>query len=139
MSSSIRIAAVATAVLALAACGSKPAPAAPETASPMATTSTVSSSPVAAAPGDKSRDKPGDKPTKEFLVGNWGTAGDCTMAVALHADGTSDGPFGNWTYTDGVISFVDAPDFKVSVTIIDDKTMASSNGEGKTSTMTRCP
>jgi hypothetical protein len=57
----------------------------------------------------------------------------------LRPDGTSDGPFGNWTYSDGVIGFVDEPDFKVSVTVIDAQTMESTNDTGKTSTMTRCP
>ncbi|HPX37790.1 MAG TPA: hypothetical protein PLH92_13765 [Mycobacterium sp.] len=131
MSLQIRFAVVATAALTLAACGPKAPPAASVTASPIATSTAVSSTAVVPAKGDR--------PTKEFLIGKWGTAGDCTLAVALRADGTSDGPFGNWTYADGVIGFVDEPDFKVTVTVIDDKTMASSNGEGKTSTMTRCP
>lgn len=81
----------------------------------------------------------GEKPNKEFLVGKWGTNGDCTLAIDLRADGTSDGPFGKWSYTDGVISFPEDPEFKVNVTVIDSKTMESTNGEGKTAQMTRCP
>ena len=74
------------------------------------------------------------------MIGKWGTDGDCTMAIDLRADGTSNGPFGDWTYSDGVISFVDAPDFAVNVTILDDSTMQSINDStGKTSKMTRCP
>ena len=82
----------------------------------------------------------GEKPSREFVVGKWGTDGDCDLAIDLRPDGTSDGPFGNWTYTDGVISFADEPDFKVTVTVIDDATMESTNdSSGKTRTMTRCP
>ncbi len=77
-------------------------------------------------------------PSREFVVGKWGTDGDCTLAIDLRPDGTSDGPFGAWTYSDGVISFPDDPEFKVNVTVLDDKTMKSANGD-KTSTMTRCP
>ncbi len=78
-------------------------------------------------------------PNRDFLIGKWGTDGDCTLAIDLRPDGTSDGPFGNWTYTDGTIGFVGEPDFKVHVTVIDDKTMESTNGSGKTAKMTRCP
>ena len=74
------------------------------------------------------------------MIGKWGTNGDCTMAIDLRPDGTSDGPFGNWQYSDGVISFPEEPDFKVNVTIIDDKTMESTNATNpKAAKMTRCP
>ena len=73
------------------------------------------------------------------MIGKWGTNGDCALAVDLRADGTSDGPFGNWRYDDGVISFVDEPDFKVSVTVVDPNTMKSVGNEDKPATMTRCP
>jgi hypothetical protein len=82
----------------------------------------------------------GEKPGREFLIGKWGTDGDCTMAIDLRPDGTSDGPFGNWAYSDGVISFPEEPDFKVNVTVIDHDTMRSTNATtDKPSTMTRCP
>jgi uncharacterized protein (DUF1684 family) len=61
------------------------------------------------------------------------------LAIDLRADGTSDGPFGKWAYADGVISFPEDPEFKVDVTVIDSKTMESTNDEGKTAQMTRCP
>lgn len=135
----IRLAVGLIAVLALTACGGQSKPAADTSvtsASSAAPTSSATpsqvatSSPVAPAKGET--------PTKEFLVGKWGTNGDCTLAIDLRADGTSDGPFGNWTYSDGVIGFVDEPDFKVNVTVIDAQTMESANN-GKTSKMTRCP
>ena len=132
----IRLAMGIIAALALAACGgqAKPAEGTPvASATSVASTSSqvvATSSPVAPAAGER--------PTREFLIGKWGTNGDCTMAIDLRADGTSDGPFGNWTYNDGVIGFADEPDFKVSVTVIDAQTMESTNS-GKTSKMTRCP
>ena len=129
----IRFAVVVTAACALTACGgqTKSAPVVPDSTTPPAASSEVVTTPPPAK---------GDKPNKEFLIGKWGTNGDCTLAIDLHADGTSDGPFGNWSYTDGVISFPEDPDFKVSVTIIDDNTMASTNASSdKASKMTRCP
>lgn len=126
----------AIATLALAGCGSadKPADKAPE--APNAEAPTASAAP-ATTPAK------GDKPTKEYLVGKWGTNGDCAMAMDLRTDGTSDGPFGNWNYSDGVITFADAPGLKISVTVVDDKTMDSVNegpdGQGKSNKMTRCP
>lgn len=130
-----RLVYVATATLALSACGaqSKPAAEVPDTSAPSAASSEVVTTPPAAP-------VKGNKPTKDFLIGKWGTNGDCTLAIDLRADGTSDGPFGNWSYSDGVINFPEEPDFKVSVTIIDDNTMASTNASSdKASKMTRCP
>ena len=134
----IRFAVGAAAVLALAACGgqTKPSTDAPSPDASHAPSSSAASSEVAATP--VTTPGKGDKPNRGFLIGKWGTNGDCTLAIDLRADGTSDGPFGNWLYSDGVISFVDEPDFKVNVTVIDGKTMESTNG-GKASKMTRCP
>ena len=132
MKSRFAVAAVAALVLAGCGGGAKSAEHAPdEPASPA--TSTVAVTSTQAAPAK------GDKPTNQFLVGKWGTDGDCALAIDLRADGTSDGPFGNWSYSDGVISFADAPELKVNVTVIDDKTMESHNDGGKTVKMTRCP
>jgi len=135
----VRFALGIIAVLGLTACGGQTKPAAATssaTAASSASTSAATSS--HAAPSSPVAPVAGDKPTREFLIGKWGTNGDCTLAIDLRADGTSDGPFGNWSYTDGVIGFADEPDFKVSVTVIDAQTMQSAN-DGKTSKMTRCP
>ena len=135
----VRFALCIIAVLGLTACGGQTKPAAATssaTAASSASTSAATSS--HAAPSSPVAPVAGDKPTREFLIGKWGTNGDCTLAIDLRADGTSDGPFGNWSYTDGVIGFADEPDFKVSVTVIDAQTMQSAN-DGKTSKMTRCP
>jgi len=103
-----------------------------ETAAP-ASPSTVQSTGPAVTPAK------GDKPSREFVIGKWGTNGNCDLAIELRADGTSDGPFGNWTYDDGVIGFTDEPDFKVKVFVVDDSTMEStSESSGKTQQMTRC-
>jgi hypothetical protein len=134
----VRIAAGVIAVFALAGCGGQDKPAAQATAA-ASSAPTSSSAPSQVTTTPAAAPAKGDKPDKQFLVGKWGTNGDCALAIELRPDGTSDGPFGNWTYNDGVIGFVDEPDFKVSVTVIDDATMQSTNGDGKTSTMTRCP
>ena len=130
------------AVLALAACGgqTKPADGAPSSASSSSsTTSTTSTNASSVAPSPAGAPAKGDKPNRDFVVGKWGTDGDCTLAIDLRPDGTSDGPFGNWTYNDGVLSFPDDPEFKINVTVIDPNTMESTTGSGKTAKMTRCP
>ena len=132
------------AVLALAACGgqTKPADGAPSSASSSSSTTTTTSTTSttsSVAPSPAGAPTRGDKPNRDFVIGKWGTDGDCTLAIDLRPDGTSDGPFGNWTYNDGVLSFPDDPDFKINVTVIDPNTMESTNGSGKTAKMTRCP
>lgn len=139
-------AASAIAVLALAACGGQTKPAA-ETSQVSTQASTQVSTQVSTAAGSSSSATAspaaapgkGDKPSRDFVIGKWGTDGDCTLAIDLRPDGTSDGPFGNWSYSDGVLSFPDEPSFKINVTVIDDATMQSTNGDGKTAKMTRCP
>jgi hypothetical protein len=135
----IRLALGVIAAFALTACGGNTKPVA-ETSAASATSVASASSTTSSQVTTASAVAPaaGEKPTREFLIGKWGTKGDCTLAIDLRADGTTDGPFGNWSYSDGVIGFVDEPDFKVNVTVIDAQTMASSNGDKK-STMTRCP
>ncbi len=121
------------AALALTACGGQTKPAADTS---VASASSATSNQVATSSSVKPAT--GDKPTREFVIGKWGTNGDCTLAIDLRADGTSDGPFGNWSYSDGVIGFPTEPEFKLSVTVIDAQTMESTNG-ANTSKMTRCP
>jgi uncharacterized protein (DUF2147 family) len=137
----IRFALAACAALALAGCsgGNKPADqgSASASAAPAASSAAPASSAAAADAG--AVPAAGAKPPKEFVVGKWGTNGDCKLAMDLKADGTSDGPFGNWAYADGVITFADAPGMKVEVTVIDKDTMASKNSQGGTTKMTRCP
>lgn len=145
----IRFAVGAAVVLTLAGCGtntkttagsSVPAASASSEATSAASSSAAPPPVTAASPSGPAAVPPtGEKPTREFVVGKWGTDGDCMLAIELRPDGTSDGPFGNWDYTDGVISFPDDPEFKVNVTVIDGNTMASTNDVGKVTKMTRCP
>ena len=129
--------AAAGAVLLLAACGSADeankddaateTPAAPAEA-PAAAEAAAPAGPAVA----------GAKPTKDFVTGKWGEDGDCTLAIDFKADGTTDGPFGNWNLEDGVLSMADAPQ-KMHVTIVDDNTMESRlDGTGDPKKMTRC-
>lgn len=104
-----------------------PPPPAPSTVAPPG--STGAAPPPAGAPRGI--------PTREFLIGRWGIDGDCALALDLRPDGTTDGPFGNWSYSDGVLDFAEVP--KVDVTAIDANTMESTDDEGKKTTMTRCP
>ena len=135
----VRIAAGVIAVFALAGCGGQDKPAAQATAA-ASSAPTSSSAPSQVTTTPAAAPAKGEKPTKEFVIGKWGTDGDCQMAIALLPDGTSDGPFGNWAYSDGVISFLEEPDFKVNVTVIDPNTMESTNATSdKVSKMTRCP
>ncbi|HPY23727.1 MAG TPA: hypothetical protein PLK19_05335, partial [Mycobacterium sp.] len=118
-----RLAVVAALALVLTACGGQDKPAAEKSTekstatSSIATSSATSSASVPESTSETEATSPaaapmkGEKPSREFVVGKWGTNGDCGLAIDLRADGTSDGPFGNWTYTDGVIGFVDEPDF----------------------------
>jgi hypothetical protein len=131
-----RIAFAAVAALALSACGSSDtaeAPAADEAApAEAAAPEEVAAAEPAAAPAK------GEKPTKEFMVGKWGEDGDCVMAIDVKADGTTDGPFGNWNLEDGVLTMADAPQ-KVHLTVVDEKTIDSKlDGKGASKMMTRC-
>jgi hypothetical protein len=137
-----RIALAATFALGLAGCGSSDKPGAPASEAPkMAEAAPTASAPAPAASAAAPAAAPakGEKPTKEFVVGNWGNDGDCALAMELKADGTSDGPFGNWAYSDGVITFPEAPEMKITVTVADAKTMDSVNAQGGKHQMTRCP
>lgn len=131
------------AALVLAGCGGQTGSAVVGSDSPAssATSAAESSTPSSQVPASPAAaPAAGEKPPREFVVGKWGTDGDCELAIDLRADGTSDGPFGNWAYSDGVISFPEEPDFKVNVTVVDDNTMESTNATSdKTSKMTRCP
>jgi len=136
------------AMLVLAGCGSSdegksggeaaPETAAPETADAAAPAPDEGAAPADAGTSTAAAPAAGEKPPRDFVVGNWGTNGDCSRTMDLRADGTSDGPFGNWAYADGAISFPDFPEAKISVTVVDDKTMESDSGSGGKKKMTRC-
>lgn len=128
--------AAAVAVLLLAGCGS--ANEAEEVAEAPAEAAAPAEAPAVEAAAPAGPAVAGAKPTKEFMVGKWGEDGDCVMAIDFKADGTTDGPFGNWNLEDGVLTMADAPQ-KVHLTIVDDKTMDSKlDGKGESKMMTRC-
>lgn len=132
--------AAAGAVFLLAACGSaNEAEDAGDAAAEATTEAAPAEAPAAAeAAAPVGPAVAGAKPTKEFMVGKWGEDGDCVMAIDFKADGSTDGPFGNWNLEDGVLTMGDAPQ-KVHLTIIDDKTMDSKlDGKGESKKMTRC-
>ena len=128
-----RILFAAAATLAISACSQAEAPEAPATDAAGSAETAAAAAAIAAAPAK------GEKPTKEFVVGKWGNDGDCALAIDLKADGTSDGPLGNWAYSDGVITFPEAPEMKITVTMAEDgKSMDSVNAQGGKHQMTRC-
>lgn len=133
----------ATAALALTACGKSEtpeAPAASEAASEAATEAAApAASEAAAAPAGAAAFTAGEAPSKEFMIGKWGQDGDCTLAIGFNADGTTDGPFGNWNLDAGVLTMADAPQ-KVHIKVVDANKMESRlDGKGEPKMMTRCP
>lgn len=133
-----RILVAATAALALAACSetktaddaATTAEAAPAAAAPAAD----AAAPAAAAAAPAA----GAAPTKEFMVGSWGTDGDCELAIGLKADGTMDGPFDGWKLEGNVLTMIGNPQTS-TLTVVDDKTLTAKNSEtGKTFKLTRC-
>ena len=132
-----RILLAATAVFALAACSeskttddaAKTAEAAPAAAAPVG-----DAAPAAAAGAPPV----GSAPTKEFMVGSWGTDGDCEMAIGFKADGSMDGPFDGWKLEGNVLTMIGNPQTS-TLTVVDDKTLSAKNSEsGKTFKLTRC-
>ncbi len=123
----------AVAALSLTACKSETADTTAEATTaasePAATTAAATAAPVAAAPGSK--------PTKDFMVGKWGEEGDCALALEFKADGTMVGPFEKWNLEDGVLEMVGNPQ-KISLTVVDDKTMESQIGNDPKHKLTRC-
>ena len=83
------------AALALTACGGQTKPAA-DTSGVSATSGTSAAVAASSEVATTSPAAPakGEQPSREFLIGKWGTDGDCTLAIELRPDGTSDGPFG---------------------------------------------
>jgi hypothetical protein len=118
------------AALALAACsGSEsPAPEASETATAEATEAAPAAAPAVAA---------GEAPTNEYLVGKWGEAPNCAMAMTFNADGTiTDGPTDKWTLTGNTLDLGGL--FKMTITVVDADTMETLNDGGGKTTLKRC-
>ena len=134
----------ATAALALAACGGagggnesagnnmtateNGAAVANEAAPPPATENAATPATTAAA---------GAAPTRDYVVGKWGEDGDCTLAIEFRADGTTDGPFGNWTLDGDQLRMADSPQ-AMTVSVVDQNVMQSVGADGRTRRLTRC-
>ncbi len=93
--------------------------------------------PAAAEAAPAATPAAGTAPTREFVVGRWGDDGDCTLAIDFRADGTTDGPFGNWTLDGDRLSMADNPQV-MTVSVIDQNTMESRLEGGPPRRMTRC-
>lgn len=136
-----RLLLAATAALSIAACSES------KTADDAATTAEASS--PAAAPASEAAAAPaaaaaaaapaaGAAPTKEFMVGSWGTDGDCELAIGFKADGSMDGPFDGWKLDGNVLTMIGNPQTS-TLTVVDQKTLsAKNNASGKTFKLTRC-
>lgn len=109
--------ATVTETAAAAAAGAEPAPAAAE---------------AAAAPAK------GDAPTKAFMVGKWAEEGECDLAIDFKADGTMVGPFDSWELKGNVLTMPPNPQ-AITLTVVDDKTLESRNGDRPPAKLVRCP
>jgi hypothetical protein len=103
-------------------------PAAEANAAPAAATAAAAPAEVPAA---------GTPPTKEFIVGKWGEVGDCELAIDFKADGTMDGPFDGWTWDGKDLTMPPNP-AKMTLTVVDAKTMESRREGDKPRKLTRC-
>ena len=89
---------------------------------------TASAAPVAA----------GGAPTREFVVGRWGEAPNCDLAIEFRADGTMDGPFDGWSLEGNQLTMVGNPQ-AMTLTVIDQNTMESRlGGTGDPTRLMRC-
>lgn len=132
----------AGAALSLSACGgSNSADDAAATAESAASAAAPASDAAAASPAAAAAaaaPAAGAAPTKEFMVGSWGTDGDCEMAIGFKADGSMDGPFDGWKLDGNVLTMIGNPQTS-TLSVIDDKTLSAKNSEsGKTFKLTRC-
>lgn len=131
----------AGAALMLAACGGQPAAneaAADTTNSAEAAPAAATSETAPAADTATATPAKGAAPTKEFMVGKWGEAGECELALEFKADGSMVGPVDRWELNGAELTLVGLPQ-KMVLSVIDDKTMESRlDGTGEPRRLTRC-
>ena len=134
---------IAAAALALTACGTGGGNEAAEGNTAAAPgNATESSNEAAPSPATENASAPtaaaaGGAPTRDYVVGKWGEDGDCTLAIEFRADGTTDGPFGNWNLEGNRLTMADNPQ-AMTVTVIDQDSMSSVGADGRTRRLTRC-
>lgn len=114
----------ASAALALGACSET------DSAAPEATAEAPEATEAAAAPAGALAFTAGEAPSKEFMVGTWGEGDACEQPIEFQADGTTtDALFDTWTLEDGLLTI--GGEIKLTLTVVDDKTMES-RPEGST-------
>jgi hypothetical protein len=115
--------------------GSSEAAATPSAATAEASASEAAATPkVAVAPAAEA----GKVPGRDFVVGKWGEAGGCSLAIQFNADGSMVGPFDKWELDNGVLIMVGNPQ-KMHLTVVDADTMESRlDGTGSPRKLTRC-
>lgn len=134
---------IATAALALAACGSGGGnEAAGNNTAVAADNAAESANQTMPTPAADNASTPttaaaGAAPTRDYIVGKWGEDGDCTLAIEFRADGSTDGPFGNWSLNGDQLSMADNPQV-MTVSVIDQNTMQSVRAGDRPRRLTRC-
>jgi hypothetical protein len=134
---------IATVALALTACGAGGGNAAADSnTAAAAENATAGANEAAPAPATENATAPataaaGAAPTRDYVVGKWGEDGDCTLAIEFRADGSTDGPFGNWNLEGNQLSMADSPQV-MTVTVVDQNTMESVRDGDRPRRLTRC-
>jgi len=78
--------------------------------------------------------------SRDYLVGRWTNSGDCADAIEFRADGSMTGPFGEaaqWELRGDQLFMVGNPD-PLTVVVIDQATMQTTNPSGTQRRATRC-
>lgn len=113
---------------------------------------TVENSASAAAPANAAEAAPppagntvastGPAPTRDYIVGRWTDTGNCADAIQFQADGTLLGPGGGgqperWELNGNQLAMVGNP-MTLTVAVVDQDTMDTTNTEGRIRRVTRC-
>ena len=134
---------IATAALALTACGTRDGNAAADgNTAAVAENATATTNEAAPASATENATAPiiaaaGAAPTRDYIVGKWGEDGDCTLAIEFRADGSTDGPFGNWNLEGDQLTMADNPQ-AMTVSVVDQNVMQSIGADGRPRRLTRC-
>lgn len=84
----------------------------------------------------------GPAPTRDYVVGRWTDTGNCADAIDFQADGTLVGPGGGgqterWELNGNQLAMVGNP-MPLTVAVVDQNTMDTTNTQGRTRRVTRC-
>lgn len=131
------------ALLALAACNAPAGNNSSEAnAAAPAGNQTVANEAAPAPAGNETAAAPAGSATlsREFIVGRWTETSDCADAMDFRADGSLHAPFGDagrWELDGDKLINVGNPN-QLTVRVIDQNTMETTNGSGRTTRVTRC-